>query len=229
MWKFILGCILCLSIIFSINGLVLAVEFTFTYVPLGDEEVLSVSLRASFNSWGEWPMEKQPDGTWSITIDLEPGEYQYKFFISGKWPQDMSTARAGGPVDPNAVGYINDGFSGQNAICRIKEEVTEEVNLVHNPDDPAYLCIADERLVLRLKTSPHKVAKVYLVTYEGKKPMERQLQWEYGEVFRLSLELPDSLKYHFLGYTIDGTEFSLPEDPSQSFRFDGIDSFPPNQ
>ncbi|MBA7625750.1 1,4-alpha-glucan branching enzyme GlgB [subsurface metagenome] len=226
MWKFILGCILCLSIIFSINGLVLAAEFTFTYVPLEDKEVVSVSLRGSFNSWGEWPMEKQSDGTWSITVDLEPGEYQYKFFINGKWPQDMSTARAGGPVDPNAIGYVNDGFGGQNAICRIKEEITGGVNLVHNPDDPAYLCIADERLVIRLKTSPHKIAKVYLVTYEGKKPMERQLQWEYGEVFRLSLELPDSLKYHFLGYTIDGTEFSLPEDPSQSFRFDGIDSFP---
>jgi len=226
MGKFIIGCIICLSIIFLINGLTLAAEFTFTYVPLEDEEVLSVSLRASFNSWGEWPMEKQPDGTWSITVDLEPGEYQYKFYINGKWPQDMSTARTGGPVDPNAVGYINDGFGGQNAICRIEEEVTGGVNLVHNPDDPAYLCIADERLVIRLKTSPHKVAKVYLVTYENKKPMERQLQWEYGEVFRLSLELPDSLKYHFLGYTIDGTEFSLPEDPSQSFRFDGIDSFP---
>jgi len=226
MWKFILGCILCLSIIFSINGFVLAVEFTFTYVPLEDEEVISVSLRGSFNSWGEWPMEKQPDGTWSITIDLEPGEYQYKFFINGKWPQDMSTARAGGPIDPNAIGYVNDGFGGQNAICRIKEEVTEGVNLVHNPDDPAYLCIADERLVIRLKASPHKVAKVYLVTDEGKWPMERQLQWEYGEVFRLSLELPDSLKYRFIGYTIEGTEFYLPEDPSQSFFFNGIDHFP---
>ena len=226
MWKFILGCILCLSIIFSINGLVLAAEFTFTYVPLEDKEVTSVSLRSSFNSWGEWPMEKQPDGTWSITIDLEPGEYQYKFFINGKWPQDMSTARAGDPIDPNAIGYVNDGFGGQNAICRIKEEATEGVNLVHNPDDPAYLCIADERLVLRLKTSPHKVAKVYLVTYENKKPMERQLQWEYGEVFRLSLELPDSLKYRFVGYTLDGTEFYLPEDPSQSFFFDGVDHFP---
>ena len=226
MWKFLIGCILCLSIIFSINGLVLAAEFTFTYVPLEDEEVVSVSLRGSFNSWGEWPMEKQPDGTWSITVDLEPGEYQYKFFINGKWPQDMSTARAGGPVDPNAVGYINDGFGGQNAICRIKEEVTEGVNLVHNPDDPAYLCVADERLVIRLKTSPHKVAKVYLVTDEGKRPMERQLQWEYGEVFRLSLEFPDSLKYRFIGYTIEGTEFSLPEDPSQSFFFDGINYFP---
>ena len=171
-------------------------------------------------------MEKQSDGTWSIIVDLEPGEYQYKFYINGKWPQDMSTARDGGPVDPNAAGYINDGFGGQNAICRIKEETTEGVVLVHNSDDPAYLCIADERLVIRLKTSPHKVAKVFLVTDEGKWPMERQLQWEYGEVFRLSLGFPDSLKYHFVGYTIEGTEFSLPEDPSQSFFFDGIGHFP---
>ena len=227
MWKLVvLFWLLCLLIIFGIIGLALAAEFTFTYVPLEDEEVVSVSLRGSFNSWGEWPMEEQPDGTWSITVNLEPGEYQYKFYINGKWPQDMSTARAGGPVDPNAVGYINDGFGGQNAICRIKEEVTGGVNLVHNPDDPAYLCIADERLVIRLKTSPHKVAKVFLVTDEGKWPMKRQLQWEYGEVFRLSLEFPDSLKYRFIGHTIEGTEFSLPEDPSQSFSFDGINYFP---
>ena len=226
MWRFIIGYVLCLIIIFTIVNLALAAESTFSYIPLEDEGVLSVSLRASFNSWGEWPMEKQPDGTWSIIVDLEPGEYQYKFFINGKWPQDMSTARAGGPIDPNAMGYVNDGFGGQNAICRIKEEVTEGVNLVHNPDDPAYLCIADNRLVLRLKVSPHKVAKVFLVTDEGKWLMERQLQWEYGEVFRLSLELPDSLKYRFIGYTIEGTEFSLPEDPSQSFFFDGIDHFP---
>ena len=226
MRRFIIGHVLCLIIIFTIVNFALAAESTFSYIPLEDEGVLSVSLRASFNSWGEWPMEKRPDSTWSITVDLEPGEYQYKFYINGKWPQDMSTARAGGPIDSDAIGYVNDGFGGQNAICRIKEEVTEGVVLVHNPDDPAYLCIADERLVVRLKTSPHKVAKVYLVTDEGKKPMQRQLQWEYGEVFRLSLELPDSLKYHFLGYTIDGTEFSLPEDTSQSFRFDGIDSFP---
>jgi len=221
----ILKFVLCGMIILMVGIVSIAAEFTFTYIPLEDEEVVSVSLRGSFNSWGEWPMEKQSDGTWSITVDLEPGEYQYKFYINGKWPQDMSTAREGGPVDPNAVGYINDGFGGQNAICRIKEEVTEGVVLVHNPDDPAYLCIADELLVIRLKTSPHKVAKVFLVTDEGKMPMERQLQWEYGEVFRLSLEFPDSLKYRFVGYTIEGTEFSLPEDPYQSFFFDGIDHF----
>jgi hypothetical protein len=208
------------------DSLVLAAEFIFTYVPLEDEEIVSVSLRASFNSWGEWPMEKQPDGAWSITVDLEPGEYQYKFFINSQWPKDMSTAHAGGPVDPNAIGYVNDGFGGQNAVCRVKEEITEGVILIHNPDDPAYLCIADDRLVVRLKTSTGQVASVQLVTDEGEWSMQRQLQWEYGEVYRLSLELPDSLKYHFSGTTFEGTKFSLPEDPSQSFIFDGIDRFP---
>jgi len=64
----------------TITNLALAVESTFTYIPLEDEEALSVSLRAFFNSWGEWPMEKQPDGTWSITVDLDPREYQYIFY-----------------------------------------------------------------------------------------------------------------------------------------------------
>lgn len=223
---FMVGCVSCLIIMFTIVNLALASESTFSYIPLEDEEILSVSLRASFNNWDEWPMEKKLDGTWRITLNLEPGEYQYKFFINGKWSQDMSTARAGGPIDPNAIGYIYDGFGGQNAICRIKKEVAEEVVLVHNPDDPAYLCIADERLVIRLKTSPHQVAKVFLVTDEANWAMERQLQWEYGDVFRLSLKMSDSLKYRFIGYTIDGTELSLPEDPSQSFFFDGINHFP---
>jgi len=172
MRRFIMvGCALCLLIIFIMDSLDIVAEFIFTYVPLEDEEIVSVSLRASFNSWGEWPMEKQPDGTWSITVDLEPGEYQYKFFINSQWPKDMSTARAGGPVDPNAIGYVNDGFGGQNAVCRVKEKIAEGVILVHNPDDPAYLCIADDRLVVGLKTSPEQVASVQLVTDEGEWPM----------------------------------------------------------
>jgi len=47
----------------TIINLVLAVESTFTYILLENEEALSVILRAFFNSWREWPMEKQPDGT----------------------------------------------------------------------------------------------------------------------------------------------------------------------
>lgn len=80
------------------------VAATFRYVPLPEENVVSVSLRGSFNNWGEWPMEREPDGSWAIPVCLEPGEYQYKFYINGQWPKDMATARGGGPVDPEAHG-----------------------------------------------------------------------------------------------------------------------------
>lgn len=92
---------------------------TFRYIPLPGEKVVSVSLRGSFNNWGEWPMEKQPDGTWAITVCLAPGEYQYKFYINGRWPRDMATDRAGGPVDLEAHGYVDDGFGGRNAVRRV--------------------------------------------------------------------------------------------------------------
>jgi len=51
MWKLVvLFWLLCLLIIFGMIGLALAAEFTFTYVPLEDEQVTSISLRGSFNS-----------------------------------------------------------------------------------------------------------------------------------------------------------------------------------
>ncbi|MEN3010170.1 MAG: glycogen-binding domain-containing protein, partial [Candidatus Bipolaricaulaceae bacterium] len=92
---------------------------TFRYVPLPGETVRSVSLRGSFNNWGEWPMTRQPDGSWAITVCLDPGEHQYKFFINGRWPRDMATERGGGPVDPEAHGYVDDGFGGRNAVRRV--------------------------------------------------------------------------------------------------------------
>ncbi|MFN3346284.1 MAG: carbohydrate-binding module family 20 domain-containing protein [Candidatus Bipolaricaulaceae bacterium] len=92
---------------------------TFRYVPLPGEAVWSVSLRGSFNNWGEWPMRRQPDGTWAITVCLPAGEHQYKFYINGRWPRDMATDRAGGPVDPEAHGYVDDGFGGRNAVRRV--------------------------------------------------------------------------------------------------------------
>ncbi len=95
------------------------VPVTFKYVPLPGEEVTSVSLRGTFNDWGEWPMELQPDGFWAITVCLAPGVYEYKFFINGQWPKDMSTARGGGPVDPDADGYVDDGFGGKNAVRKV--------------------------------------------------------------------------------------------------------------
>lgn len=91
-------------------------EVTFTYVPFEGEAVTGVSLRGTMNQWGEGAMKKGADGTWSVTIDLDPGEYEYKFFINGQWPKNMETDHDGDPVDAGAEGYTDDGHGGQNAV-----------------------------------------------------------------------------------------------------------------
>lgn len=100
----------------TLAGGAMADEAAFTFVPPADWTVESVSLRGSMNSWGESAMEKGDDGTWSVVVDLEPGEYEYKFFINGEWPQDMETWLDGFPVDETAESYMEDGHGGQNAI-----------------------------------------------------------------------------------------------------------------
>jgi pullulanase-type alpha-1,6-glucosidase len=94
----------------------LAEEVTFTFAPAEGMDITSASLRGSFNGWDETAMEEMDDGTWSVTLDLEPGEYQYKYFVNGQWPQDMSTALDGMAMDADADYYADDGYGGQNAV-----------------------------------------------------------------------------------------------------------------
>jgi hypothetical protein len=200
------------------------VAVTFRYVPLPGEEVRSVSLRGSFNNWGEWPMEREPDGSWAITVCLEPGEYQYKFYINGQWPKDMATARGGGPVDPEAHGYVDDGFGGQNAV-RIVTLPVETFFAHHDPANPAFLCRADGRWVVRLLVAPGFVESVTVATDYGSWPMERQLFWDSGEMWRVSLDLPFGFSYRFHTRLLGGEEQTLPEGPS-SFSAPEEDPFP---
>ncbi|HYW68800.1 MAG TPA: glycogen-binding domain-containing protein, partial [bacterium] len=110
------GAVLMAVAILSLTGTAAADEATFVFVPPADWTIESVSLRGSMNGWGETAMEQGDDGTWSVTVDLEPGEYEYKFFINGEWPQDMETSLDGFPADETAHGYTDDGHGGQNAI-----------------------------------------------------------------------------------------------------------------
>ncbi len=91
-----------------------AEEITFTYEP-GDAGVTSVSVRGSFNGWDETPMTEK-DGVWSVVIDLDTGEHQYKYFVNGDWPGNMETDLGGGPLDADADSYVDDGYGGQNAV-----------------------------------------------------------------------------------------------------------------
>jgi glycosidase len=197
------------------------VEVIFRYVPFEGEKVDSVSLRGSFNNWEEWPMERLENGAWEIRVCLEPGEHRYKYFINGEWPKDMEKGHKGKPIDLEAQGYVDDGFGGQNAL-RIIEPKT--FYFAHEPNDPAYLCISNEKLVLRVKTPPGKVSSVNLIFGDGEKiPMEKQLWWDYGEMWRVSLPFLNSLKYRFEANTFEEEKIFLPK--SGHFFFDENYSF----
>jgi hypothetical protein len=109
-----------------------AEDITFTFSPPASAEIESVTLRGSFNGWGETPMTPQPDGSWSVTTPLDPGKYQYKFYINGEWPADMrSGPNEGRPIDPDADAYAPDGYDGVNAVRFVgsteKPELGEEL------------------------------------------------------------------------------------------------------
>jgi len=136
----------------------------------------------------------------------------------------MATARAGGPVDPEAHGYADDGFGGQNAI-RIVTLPVETFFAHHDPANPAFLCRADGRWVVRLLVAPGFVESITLLTDHGSWPMERQLFWEGGEMWRVSLDLPFGFSYRFHIRLLGGEEKTLPEGPA-SFTAPMEDPFP---
>ncbi len=52
--------------------------------------VASVMLAGSFNSWSTdaMPMESEGEGWWQLTLQLEPGEYQFRYSADGEWFTD---------------------------------------------------------------------------------------------------------------------------------------------
>ncbi|WP_237702061.1 alpha-amylase family glycosyl hydrolase [Thermococcus sp. AM4] len=192
------------------------VPVEFVYDP-GNKTVKMVSLRGTFNGWSQWLMHKKPDGKWYLRICLKPGTYEYKFYVDGHWIEDMSKA------DPTADGYVDDGYGGKNAIKVVKGE--SALKIEHNPLDPAYLSIADNRTVVRFEVDPGLVDSAVLVTTIGNFTMEKQVWWDSGEVWRAELPVR-AFDYHFV-LDVNGTEFVvLNSSKAKYFHFDGTNRFP---
>jgi 1,4-alpha-glucan branching enzyme len=51
-----------------------------------------VYLTGSFNAWRpqdkEFELKQEHTGNWAILVPLEPGMYQYKFVVDGRWLSD---------------------------------------------------------------------------------------------------------------------------------------------
>lgn len=47
----------------------------------------AVCVAGTFNDWNptSTPLIRQADGTWTVTLDLPPGRYEYKFVVDGEW------------------------------------------------------------------------------------------------------------------------------------------------
>ncbi len=48
----------------------------------------AVLLAGDFNQWKPTAMRKQKDGSFSVTVDLAKGNYEYKFLVDGQWVVD---------------------------------------------------------------------------------------------------------------------------------------------
>ena len=74
-------------------------------------EAGSVSLAGTFNDWDPTvqPLVQGDDGLWRTSIELEPGEYLYKFVVDGTWVED--------PGNPESV---DDGYGGVNSILIVE-------------------------------------------------------------------------------------------------------------
>jgi enterochelin esterase-like enzyme len=53
-----------------------------------------VFVAGEMTAWdaGKRAMQRDPTGVWRVTLDMEPGEYLYKFVVDGQWLQDPATA-----------------------------------------------------------------------------------------------------------------------------------------
>mgnify|MGYP001815321521 FL=1 len=84
-------------------------ERQFTYY---GPDAKSVKIGGSFNDWNpgdEFLMERDEYGTWTKSIILEPGTYQYKFVVDGEWVEDR-----------NNTNYINNAYGGNNSVLEIR-------------------------------------------------------------------------------------------------------------
>jgi 1,4-alpha-glucan branching enzyme len=70
-------------------------------------EAQKMSLAGDFNGWdiNGLPMKKDDEGNWTISVNLGPGRYEYRFYADGTW-QD----------DPKAQEKVGNPFGSQNCV-----------------------------------------------------------------------------------------------------------------
>ncbi len=79
-------------------------QVTFIFHPAGDG-CQRVEVAGSFNNWQPdiGKMARQKDGTYRKRLQLDPGEYRYRFLVDGQWVTDPEAER----LVPNPFGSMD--------------------------------------------------------------------------------------------------------------------------
>jgi len=66
-----------------------------------------VFVAGSFNDWqpGAIPLQKREGDRWVVELTLDPGRYEYRFVVDGRWTDD-----------PLSSAYVSNPFDGLNCV-----------------------------------------------------------------------------------------------------------------
>ena len=67
-----------------------------------------VLLAGSFNAWKPVACRRQKDGAYSLSVDLRPGTYEYKFIVDEEWV-----------IDPENPTWAMNVFGTFNSVANV--------------------------------------------------------------------------------------------------------------
>jgi len=78
-------------------------------IPLG--EARDVILTGDFTGWAtdKLRLNKAANGEWTGTVELTPGEYQYRLLVDGQWRDD-----------PAAQAHVPNQFGSTNCVLKVQ-------------------------------------------------------------------------------------------------------------
>jgi 1,4-alpha-glucan branching enzyme len=88
-------------------------EFTEVIISCRAPKAKSVYVAGTFNDWdaSRTPLTRSKSGDWSVTLEIPPGRYEYKFLVDGVWccePGCPDNSHSGcSECVPNAFGTMN--------------------------------------------------------------------------------------------------------------------------
>ncbi|MCX5884470.1 MAG: isoamylase early set domain-containing protein [Proteobacteria bacterium] len=74
---------------------------------LSAPQVQSVFVAGDFTEWNpsSHPLKQDKKGVWRIFLRLNPGQYEYRFFVDGEWQND-----------PNCCSFRENPFGTSNCL-----------------------------------------------------------------------------------------------------------------